>query len=105
MERLKNAGRLVRKGNTVRFRRYWEDYPASVIGVNWTDTGTGGFVGDEKVYVVQTDSRAVERCLLMTTDPGDIAANAETEELVDQPAIINGAVRVAGPFTMEGDSA
>ena len=31
-----------------------------------------------------------------------IAANAETEELVDQPAIVNGAVRVAGPFTMEG---
>ena len=72
MERLKNACRLVRKGNTVRFRRYWEDYPASVIGINWTDTGTGGFVGDEKVYVVQTDSRAVERCLLMTTDPGDL---------------------------------
>ena len=72
MERLRNAGRLIRKGNTVRFRRYWEDYPASVIGINWTDTGTGGFVGDEKTYVVQTDSRAVERCILMTTDPGDL---------------------------------
>ena len=72
MERLKNAGRLIHKGNTVRFRRYWEDYPASVVGINWTDTGTGGFVGDEKTYVVQTDSRAIERCLLMTTDPGDL---------------------------------
>ncbi len=72
MERLKRAGRLIRKGNTVRFRRYWNDYPASVIGINWTDTGTGGFVGDEKIYVVQTDSRVVERCLLMTTDPGDL---------------------------------
>ena len=72
MERLKSAGRLVRKGNTVRFRRYWEDYPASVVGINWTDTGTGGFVGDEKTYVVQTDSRAIERCILMTTDPGDL---------------------------------
>ena len=72
MERLRNAGRLIRKGNTVRFRRYWEDHPASVIGINWTDTGTGGFVGDEKTYVVQTDSRAIERCLLMTTDPGDL---------------------------------
>ena len=72
MERLKRAGRLVRKGNTVRFRRYWNDYPASVVGINWTDTGTGGFVGDEKTYVVQTDRRAIERCLLMTTDPGDL---------------------------------
>ncbi len=72
MERLKKAGRLVRKGNTVRLRRYWNDYPASVVGINWTDTGTGGFVGDEKTYVVQTDSRAIERCMLMTTDPGDL---------------------------------
>jgi adenine-specific DNA-methyltransferase len=38
----------------------------------WTDTGTGGFVGDEKVYIVQTDSRAISRCVLMTTDPGDL---------------------------------
>ena len=72
MERLQSAGRLIRKGNTVRFRRYWKDHPASAIGINWTDTGTGGFVGDEKTYVVQTDSRAVERCMLMTTDPGDL---------------------------------
>lgn len=72
MDRLKRAGRLIRKGGTVRFRRYWDDYPASAISINWTDTGTGGFVGDEKTYVVQTDSRAVERCMLMTTDPGDL---------------------------------
>ena len=72
MERLKAADRLIRKGNTVRFRRYWDDHPATAIGVNWTNTGTGGFVGDEKTYVVQTDSRAVERCMLMTTDPGDL---------------------------------
>ena len=72
MERLKIAGRLIRKGGTVRFRRYWNDYPGSAIGINWTDTGTGGFVGDEKTYVVQTDRRAIERCMLMTTDPGDL---------------------------------
>ncbi len=72
MERLNKAGRLIQKGNTVRFRRHWKDYPASAIGIHWTDTGTGGFVGDQKIYVVQTDSRAVERCLLMTTDPGDL---------------------------------
>ena len=38
----------------------------------WNDTGVGGFVGDERLYVVQTDTRVVERCLLMTTDPGDL---------------------------------
>ncbi len=72
MERLSKAGRLIRKGNTVRFRRHWKDYPASAVGIHWTDTGTGGFVGDQKIYVVQTDSRAVERCMLMTTNPGDL---------------------------------
>jgi adenine-specific DNA-methyltransferase len=72
MERLLEAGRLIKKGKTLRFRRFWDDHPASELGINWTDTGTGGFVGDSKVYVVQTDSRAVERCVLMTTSPGDI---------------------------------
>ena len=37
----------------------------------WTDTGTGNFT-DEKIYVVQTGSKTVERCILMTTDPGDL---------------------------------
>jgi adenine-specific DNA-methyltransferase len=37
----------------------------------WTDTGTGSFT-DTKVYVVQTASKVIERCLLMTTDPGDL---------------------------------
>jgi adenine-specific DNA-methyltransferase len=72
METLKAKKRLCIKGNTLRFIRYFDDYPASEVGINWTDTGTGGFVGDTKVYVVQTDSRALERCLLMTTDPGDL---------------------------------
>jgi adenine-specific DNA-methyltransferase len=69
---LKAKKRLCLKGSTLRFVRYFEDYPASEVGINWTDTGTGGFVGDTKVYVVQTDSRAVERCLLMATAPGDL---------------------------------
>jgi adenine-specific DNA-methyltransferase len=72
MERLRSADRLIKKGSTLRFVRYWNDYPAAAIGTVWTDTGTGGFVGDDKLYVVQTDSRVVQRCLLMTTDPGDL---------------------------------
>ena len=37
----------------------------------WTDTAIGGF-DDDKIYVVQTDTTVIERCLLMTTDPGDL---------------------------------
>ena len=72
MERLKRLNRLIRKGNTLRFIRYWDDYPVDVVGTVWTDTGIGGFVGDRRRYVVQTDSKVVQRCILMTTDPGDL---------------------------------
>jgi adenine-specific DNA-methyltransferase len=72
MDRLRDAARLIRRSNTLRFVRYWDDYPARELGCVWTDTGTGGFFGDEKFYVVQTDTRVVARCLLMTTDPGDL---------------------------------
>jgi adenine-specific DNA-methyltransferase len=37
----------------------------------WTDTGTGGY-GDERLYVVQTTTKVIQRCVLMTTDPGDL---------------------------------
>src|SRR5207237_2497421 len=37
----------------------------------WTDTGTGSFT-EEKVFVVQTNTKVIERCILMTTDPGDL---------------------------------
>ncbi|MBI1987953.1 MAG: site-specific DNA-methyltransferase [Nitrospinae bacterium] len=72
MQNLRRACRLIVKGNTLRFVRYLGDFPVKARGCLWTDTGTGGFVGDEKVYVVQTDTRAIERCILMTTDPGDL---------------------------------
>ena len=41
------------------------------MGSGWLDTGISGF-GTEKIYVVQTHPRVVERCILMTTDPGDL---------------------------------
>ncbi len=72
MNRLRVAGKLIKRSNTLRFVRYWDDYPARELGSVWTDTGTGGFFGDDKFYVVQTDSRVSARCLLMTTDPGDL---------------------------------
>src|SRR5215213_1773538 len=72
MERLRQEKRLAVKGNTLRFVRYFDDFAFQPLGTVWSDTGVGGFVGDERLYVVQTDTRVVQRCLLMTTDPGDL---------------------------------
>jgi adenine-specific DNA-methyltransferase len=52
--------------------RYFEDNQTIPLSNLWADTGVGGFVGDERLYVVQTDVRVVARCILMTTDPGDL---------------------------------
>jgi len=72
IERLRRANRLAIKGNTLRYVRYFDDFPFQPLGTVWNDTGVGGFVGDERLYVVQTDTRVVQRCLLMTTEPGDL---------------------------------
>ena len=72
VERLRYARRLAIKGNTLRYIRYFDDFALQPLGTVWGDTGTGGFVGDQRLYVVQTDTRVVARCLLMVTDPGDL---------------------------------
>jgi adenine-specific DNA-methyltransferase len=56
---------------TIQYVRYLEDFPVIPFSNVWTDTGTGSFT-DDKVYVVQTGTKVIERCLLMTTDPGDL---------------------------------
>lgn len=71
MARLKMASRLNPAANSLTYVRFLKDFRASEIGNVWTDMGTGSFT-DEKVYVVQTGSKAVQRCVLMTTDPGDL---------------------------------
>jgi adenine-specific DNA-methyltransferase len=71
LKRLANAGRLVGIGNTLTYVRYLNDYPVQPVTDYWEDTGISGF-GDKKVYVVQTIASVIERCLLMTTDPGDL---------------------------------
>src|SRR5207245_5654173 len=48
-----------------------DDFPWRSRNSMWSDTQTGQFT-DDKMYVVQTDSRVIQRCLLMTTDPGDL---------------------------------
>ncbi|MBH2019874.1 MAG: site-specific DNA-methyltransferase [Burkholderiales bacterium] len=72
MRRLGKANRLIRKGNTLRFARFWKDYATQKRNNVWLDTAGGGFVGDGRVYVVQTDSKVVQRCMLMASDPGDL---------------------------------
>ncbi|WP_250284291.1 MULTISPECIES: DNA methyltransferase [unclassified Frankia] len=71
MERLKWAGRLEPVGNTLTYIRYFDDFPAYPYTNFWEDTVTSGFA-DPKTYIVQTNPKVVERCMLMATDPGDL---------------------------------
>jgi adenine-specific DNA-methyltransferase len=74
MERLAHVGRIHVAANSIQYVRYADDFPYRPIVNVWTDTGTGNFL-DPKLYVVQTNSKIVERCLLMTTDPGDLVVD------------------------------
>lgn len=71
MSKLRDSGRLDAAGSSLRYIRYWNDFPWRPLTNLWTDTGTGGFT-DPKLYVVQTVSKVVQRCMMMTTDPGDL---------------------------------
>ena len=71
MNRLLHAERIHVAENSFRYRRFHADFAALPYANIWTDTGTGNFT-DDKIYVVQTGSKIVERCVLMTTDPGDL---------------------------------
>ena len=71
MSRLAKADRLFGLGKTLTYVRFLRDAPMRPHTSFWTDTRQSGF-GDEKLYVVQTARRVVERCILMTTDPGDL---------------------------------
>ncbi len=71
MLRLAQADRVLAIGNTLRFVNYLTDYPVTPYTSLWTDTQTSGFAAD-RIYVVQTLPTVIERCLLMTTDPGDL---------------------------------
>jgi adenine-specific DNA-methyltransferase len=62
------AGRVLNSGKTLRYKRFLEDFVVQRQTNFWTDTGGTS----DKVYVVQTSTRIVERCLLMATDPGDL---------------------------------
>jgi adenine-specific DNA-methyltransferase len=71
MERLVKAELVHVASNSLRYRRFHDDFGVLPVANIWTDTGTGNFT-DDKLYVVQTGSKIVERCLLLSTDPGDL---------------------------------
>jgi adenine-specific DNA-methyltransferase len=72
MPRLSKADRIARVSKTqIRAKKPYADRSVSSLNSRWLDTQFGAFAKD-KVYVVQTSTRAIQRCILMTTDPGDL---------------------------------
>jgi len=68
MRKLDIAGRIVKDRKQISFKRFFSDSPAVTLGALWS--GVGGASG--KIYVVQTGTQIVKRCMLMASDPGDL---------------------------------
>ncbi len=71
MTRLAKAQRLKPIGKSLMYRRYLFDFNVTPISNIWNDVLATGLT-EQKVYVVQTSQRIIERCLLLATDPGDL---------------------------------
>lgn len=71
MLRLAQAQRLHVAENTLQYVRFSNDFPWQAINNMWDDTHTGQYT-DPKLYVVQTNTKVVQRCVMMATDPGDL---------------------------------
>lgn len=72
LQRLAEKNRIHLAANSIQYIRFNDDFPYKQLTNIWLDTGTGSF-GDDKKYVVETNQKVITKCLLMTTDPGDIA--------------------------------
>ncbi len=71
LERLQKASRISStSGNTIQYHQFFTDFPVTPFSNVWVDTGTGS--GLNKIYVVQTNEKTIQRCMLMATDPGDL---------------------------------
>ena len=68
MKNLISKNKILATTNQIRYKFYLSDFPASPLNQLWTDT----IGATNKVYVVQTNEKIIKRCLLMTTDPGDL---------------------------------
>jgi adenine-specific DNA-methyltransferase len=72
LARLGMAGRIFEEGAFIRYVRFLDDFLVFPQSNIWMDIGGIQSRTDPKVYVVQTATEAVKRCVLMTTDPGDL---------------------------------
>ena len=86
LNRLAMASRIHPLGSQLNYKRFASDSSHKNVGVLWSDVGSAGYSNtDPRVYVVQTDvgtlgaeksyvvqKNVVQRCILMTTDPGDL---------------------------------
>jgi adenine-specific DNA-methyltransferase len=68
LDKLKKENRLQLEGNNLRVRLYPEDYPVMAINNLWDKIGAAS----NKIYVVQTSEELPKRCMLMSSDPGDL---------------------------------
>jgi adenine-specific DNA-methyltransferase len=71
MQRLQMSDRIHLAANSFRYKRFHTDFPWTTRDNIWSDTGTGSFT-EQKIYIVQTPSKIIERCILLTTDPSDL---------------------------------
>ena len=71
MGRLVTADRVHARSGSLAYVRYLDDFPAMAVTASWSDTVIAGRPG-EKIYVVQTSPKVIERCVLMCSDPGDL---------------------------------
>jgi adenine-specific DNA-methyltransferase len=71
MRRLVKAGRAEKRGRMLSYVRFFADFPLMPLSNVWGDVRFSSR-SEDKTYVVQTAASVIERCLLMTTDPGDL---------------------------------
>jgi adenine-specific DNA-methyltransferase len=72
MEKLVKLNRFHPQGKMLWYKNYLDDFPLSSYTNYWEDTAITAFSSEEKYYVVQTAIKVIQRCILMTSDPGDL---------------------------------
>jgi adenine-specific DNA-methyltransferase len=72
LDKLKESRRLIAVGRTLSWKQYESDFELTPVKALWSDTMPSGFASESSLYVVQTSTKVIERCILMTTDPGDL---------------------------------
>lgn len=74
IKRLMALNRIYATDNNLRYIRYFDDFPYMEMNNVWTDIRgiQSRKASEAKMYVVQTSTKPIQRCILMTTDPGDL---------------------------------